>query len=208
MNAPVEQPLSCPLQKVYLNRLSIFTPSMVLCLAPLLKWILCSLWFTEKAKWSIYKTSKGESEAERVRKREESKKHSWLLVQHWVGQVNTFPVSISAVSSNTSPTNWPTKCLSSLRLSLLLSSLLLEFVLAFRLYYLTLSYFISHTFSLEFISLHLCLSSSSKHQSNAQWLIWFSSQTYISRSIMLPLAVSVGWVPVCQLRTVARQPSR
>lgn len=32
------------------------------------------------------------------------------------------------------------------------------------------------------LSLHCCFSSGSKHQSNAQWVIWFSSQTYISRS--------------------------
>lgn len=165
--------IQCKLMKASLERL---TPnsSVVLCPASLLKWISCSLCFTEKAKWSIYKTSKGGKWG-----RERRANRSWLLVQRRVGQVQTISVSMP-FHSLTLPLAAGNVCLSSCCLFSLLSSLLLDFDLTFPLCYLPLSYFISHTLSLVFISLHLCLSTSTKHWSNAQWVIWFSSQTILA----------------------------
>lgn len=65
-----------PLLRIYLNQISTPASWSILCHASLLKWC-CSLWSTEKAKWSIYTTSYGESEA--ARGRQQNILDSWVF---------------------------------------------------------------------------------------------------------------------------------
>lgn len=147
------------LMKASLEQLSItegifestLTSSMVLCPASLRKWILCSLCFTEKAKWSIYKTSKEGSEEERG---EQNALDSWFR-----GEWDKYKHSLyqcHLVESLTLPLAAGNVCLSSLCFflsahhcccccCLSLISLSLSVICP-------LSCFISHTFSLVLIS--------------------------------------------------------
>lgn len=163
--------------------------------SPSVNFMLCGLLRKQSA---LFITRK-QNRKEKVRQREEGRarraKRTWLVVRHGVGQVQTFFLSESLHRFTSPYGSW--KCLSLLSLPLPSALIAPAWVC---------SLLIICPARVSFPT-HLCLSSSALHQSNAQWLIWFSSQTYIS-SIMLPLAVSVGQVPVCQLRTVARQPSR
>lgn len=84
VKAPVEQPLLMSITEgIFESTISTCTSTMVLCQAPLLKWSLCSLWSTEKAKWSIYKSSKGKSEAESEYERGEQNALDSLSSVEW-----------------------------------------------------------------------------------------------------------------------------
>lgn len=133
---------TCPLLRVYLNQVLTAVSWMGWCHASLLKWG-CSLWSTEKAKWSIYTTICGESEA--ARGRGNGAKRYWLSGSTQTGaRANTLHHCHFRSS-------WETflfRCLC----SHLLSSHLLESVLTFPLDCLLLSCFLSHTFSLHLSS--------------------------------------------------------
>lgn len=148
---PRERPLACPLQKVYLNRISTLTSSMVLCPASPLKWILCSLRFTEKAKWSIYKTSKGESEAEIEEDRgEQNALDSWFNME-WDKYKHCL-YQYHLVEFNTSPSSW--KHLSLLSLSFLSALIAATWVCSRfpSLLFALLTFHFPHKFFLAFIS--------------------------------------------------------
>lgn len=91
-----------------------FTFSMLMCDTSLLfKCVFCCLWFTEKAKWSIYKTREGESETDRGN-REESKTLSTPGSTEW--DKNKHSLTRCNLVSRTSSSSW--KCLSPLSSSI------------------------------------------------------------------------------------------
>lgn len=153
---------------------------MVWCHASLLKWS-CSLWSTEKAKWSIYTTSCGESEA--AWGRENRAKRSPLSGSTQSGARANI-LSVNAILS-------PLSLVAAVLLSVF-SSALITFAgvrprIPSRLFTPLIFYF-PHVFSGP-----PHFSSNTKHQHNGQRLSWASFHTYFHGNTTMSLTLLAHW---------------
>lgn len=190
VKAPLEQLLWCPLLEVYLNQLYRPAPPQWFCVKLLSLSEAYALWSTEKVKWSIYKTRR----KKKVRQKESKRaKRTWLPVQCGVGPVQTFSSSVPFHGVQRS--SWqPVMFVSALLVVPLCSHhcCFSLFLCSSSSSYSSHISFPTHFLSCSSLCIPASLAALSTKVMHSGWSD--SPLRHISRSIMLPLVISVGWV--------------